>query len=147
MIMYKKTIHYVDFDGNERDETLYFNLTKAEMIKMELRTGGMQELIQRITEAKDSYQVAEVMEDIIARSYGEKSPDGKRFVKNQEIMDAFKATDAYSELFMELVTNAQAASEFVNGIMPADIREKAQEELKRREAEGGNVTVLPTVEQ
>jgi len=140
--MYKKTVHYTDFDGNEREETLYFNLTKAEMVKMELRSGGMQDMIERITEAKDSYKVAEVMEDIIARSYGEKSADGKRFIKNQEIMDAFKATDAYSELFMELVTNADAAAEFVNGIMPADIRERAQEEMKRRENED-NVTALP----
>lgn len=137
--MYKKAITYTDFDGVEKTETFYFNLTKAEMIKMELRSGGMQEMLQRITDAQDSYKVAEVIEDIIARSYGEKSPDGKRFIKNQEIMDAFKATEAYSELFMELMTNATAASDFVNGIIPQEVRDAAQKELDRRNEEAGVV--------
>lgn len=131
--MFKKTIKYTDYDGNERSEDFYFNLTKAEMVKMELRANGMQEMIKRITEAEDSYRVAELVEDIICRSYGEKSVDGKRFVKNQEIMDAFKATDAYSELFMELLQNADAAAEFVNGIMPADLREAAAAEMAKNQ--------------
>lgn len=134
--MYKKTINYTDFDGNQRSEDFYFNLTKAEMVKMELKANGMQAMLKRITESEDSYRVAEVIEDIICRSYGEKSLDGKRFVKSQEIMDAFKATDAYSELFMELMQNADAASEFVNGIMPADLREAAQAEMTKQKAEG-----------
>ncbi len=140
--MYKKAITYTDFDGVEKTETFYFNLTKAEMIKMELRSGGMQEMLQRITDAQDSYKVAEVIEDIIARSYGEKSPDGKRFIKNQEIMDAFKATEAYSELFMELMTNATAASDFVNGIIPQEVRDAAQKELDRRNEEAGVVGAI-----
>ena len=86
--MYKKAITYTDFDGVQKTETFYFNLTKAEMIEMELRAGGMQEMLQRITDAQDSYQVAEVIKDIISRSYGEKTPDGKRFIKNQEIMNS-----------------------------------------------------------
>lgn len=137
--MYKKAITYTDFDGIQKTETFYFNLTKAEMIEMELRTGGMQEMLQRITDAQDSYQVAEVIKDIIARSYGEKTPDGKRFIKNQELMDAFKATEAYSELFMELLTNATAASDFVNGIIPNEVRDAAQKEMERRNAENGVV--------
>lgn len=142
--MYKKTINYTDFEGNQRSETFYFNLTQAEMIKMELKAGGMSEMLQRITEAEDAYRVAEVIEDIITRSYGEKSPDGKRFIKTQELVDSFKATDAYSELFMELMTNADAASAFVNGIMPANLREAAKAELERRNNNGENVTALPT---
>lgn len=134
--MYKKTINYTDFDGNPRSEDFYFNLTKAEMVKMELKANGMQAMLKRITESEDSYRVAEVIEDIICRSYGEKSLDGKRFVKSQEIMDAFKATDAYSELFMELMQNADSASAFVNGIMPADLREAAQAEMAKQQAEG-----------
>ena len=134
--MYKKTINYTDFDGNPRSEDFYFNLTKAEMVKMELKANGMQAMLKRITESEDSYRVAEVIEDIICRSYGEKSLDGKRFVKSQEIMDAFKATDAYSELFMELMQNAESASAFVNGIMPADLREAAQAEMEKQKAEG-----------
>jgi hypothetical protein len=134
--MYKKVINYTDFDGNTRSEAFYFNLTKAEMVKMELQSGGMQEMLQRIADAEDSYRVAEVIEDIICRSYGEKSLDGKRFVKSQEIVDSFKATDAYSELFMELLRDQDAAAAFINGIMPADLREAAEAEMAKGESKG-----------
>lgn len=143
--MYKKTINYTDFDGNARSEVFYFNLTKAEMVKMELRSGGMQEMLQRIADAEDSYRVAEVIEDIICRSYGEKSMDGKRFMKSQEITDAFKSTDAYSELFMELLKDQNAAADFINGIMPADLRDAANAELAKQQESKG-VTELVTSE-
>lgn len=132
--MYKKVINYIDYDGNPRSEAFYFNLTKAEMVKMELRAGGMQEMLQRIIEAEDSYRVAEVVEDIITKAYGEKSADGKRFIKSQEIVDSFKATDAYSELFMMLLRDNEEATAFIRGILPQDLREeiakKDEEEAK-----------------
>lgn len=119
--MLKKTIKYVDFDGNEREETFYFNLTKAEVAEMELSTeGGLAAKIQRIIEAKDNTTIIEMFKDIIARSYGEKSPDGKLFVKNKDVRDAFMQTQAYSDLFMELATSPEAASAFINAILPAD---------------------------
>ncbi len=124
--MLKKTIKYVDFDGQEREETFYFNLTQAEVAEMELSTeGGLSAKIQRIIEAKDNATIIETFKDIIGRSYGEKSPDGKLFVKNKEVRDAFIQTQAYSDLFMELATNAEAAAAFINAILPANLPSKS----------------------
>ena len=117
--MLKKTITYTDYDGNERTEDFYFNLTKAEVAEMEMSyTGGMEKMLRKIVAEKDSKRIVEVFKDLILRSYGEKSADGKRFIKNQELRDAFAQTEAYSELFMELASDAEAAAAFVNGILP-----------------------------
>jgi hypothetical protein len=117
--MLKKTIKYTDFNGNERVEDFYFNLTKAEVAEMELSTeGGLANMINKITSTQDSKKVIEVFKDLILRSYGEKSPDGRRFIKNQELRDAFVQTEAYSELFMELGSNDVEAEKFVTGIIP-----------------------------
>lgn len=117
--MLKKTIEYTDYDGNERTEDFYFNLTKAEITEMELsHDGGLTKLIEKIVAEQDSKRIVEIFKDLILRAYGEKSPDGKRFVKNQELRDAFAQTEAYSDLFMELATDAEAAVAFVNGIIP-----------------------------
>ena len=80
--------------------------------------GGLVEMINRIVAAKDGKQIIAVFKDVILRAYGEKSPDGKRFIKNQELRDAFAQTEAYSDLFMELATDAEAAARFINGIIP-----------------------------
>jgi hypothetical protein len=120
--MIKKTITYTDFNGNERTEDQYFNLTKAEITKMELSIkGGLAEMIKRIVDAQDTPAIIEVFEDLIKRSYGVKTPDGRGFVKRAEDLEAFMATEAYSQLFMELATDADAAAKFVNGIIPADM--------------------------
>lgn len=117
--MLKKTIKYTDYDGNEREETFYFNLSKAEVAEMELSVdGGLVKQIEKIVEEQDGKGIIEMFKDIILRSYGEKSPDGKRFIKSKELRDAFSQTEAYSELFMELATDAEAAAAFVNGIVP-----------------------------
>lgn len=117
--MLKKTIKYTDYNGLERTENFYFNLTKAEVMEMELSTeGGMAETIQAIVDAKDVPAIIKIFKDLILKAYGEKSPDGKRFMKSPEITQAFAETEAYSILFMELATDADAASEFVNGITP-----------------------------
>lgn len=117
--MLKKTITYTDYDGNERTEDFYFNLTKAEVAEMEMSyTGGMEKMLRKIVAEKDSKRIVEIFKDLILRSYGEKSADGKRFIKNQELRDAFAQTEAYSVLFMELATDAEAAAAFVNGILP-----------------------------
>jgi len=124
--MLKKTIKYTDFDGNEREETFYFNLTQAEVTELELSTeGGLSAKIQKIIEAKDNSTIIEMFKDIIGRSYGEKSPDGKLFVKSKEVRDAFMQTQAYSDLFMELATNPDAAAAFVSGIIPANLPSKS----------------------
>ena len=126
--MIKKTITYPDFNGGERTEDFYFHLTKAEITKMEMSVnGGMAERIQRIVSAQDQPAIIEVFEDLIKKSYGVKTPDGRGFVKRKEDLEAFMATEAYSQLFMELATDSDAASKFVNGIIPADLSKQIAE--------------------
>lgn len=117
--MLVKNITYTDYNGDERSETYRFNLTKAEVVEMDLSTeGGMETLLKRITEERDGRELMRIFKDLILKSYGVKSDDGKRFVKNQELRDAFEQTEAYSELFMELLTDADKAADFVNNIFP-----------------------------
>lgn len=121
--MLKKTITYTDYNEVERTEDFYFNLTKAEIMEMELSTtGGLSEMITRIVNAKDAPAIIKIFKELILKAYGEKSADGKRFVKSQEISEAFAQTEAYSILFMELSTDADAAAKFVNAIVPAGDR-------------------------
>ena len=118
--MLKKTITYTDYNQAERTEDFYFNLTKAEVMEMEMSTsGGLAEMIKKIVAAKDAPAIIKVFKDLILKAYGEKSPDGKRFIKSDEITTAFAQTEAYSQLFMELATDPDKAAEFVNGIIPA----------------------------
>lgn len=121
--MLKKTIKYTDYNGTQREEDFYFNLTKAELMEMEMSTsGGLAEMIQNIVKAQDAPAIIKVFKDLVLKAYGEKSLDGKRFMKVDEngtpLSIAFSQTEAYSNLFMELATNTEAASEFVNGIVP-----------------------------
>ena len=122
--MLKKTITYEDYNGTERTEDFYFNLTKAELMEMEMSTsGGLAEMIQNIVQAQDAPAIIKIFKDLVLKAYGEKSPDGKRFMKVNDagvpLSVAFSQTEAYSQLFMELATNADEASKFVNGIVPS----------------------------
>ena len=117
--MLKKEITSTDFNGVTTTETYYFNLTQAEVMEMEMgTTGSFSETLQRIIDARDTASIIKVVKDLILKSYGIKSLDGKRFEKSPEISEAFTQTNAYSVLFMELATDDNAAAEFVNGIMP-----------------------------
>lgn len=119
--MLKKNIKYVDYDGNERTEDFYFNLNKAEVIELQLGTvGGLTKTLEKIVQEKDVSRIIEYFKTLILKAYGEKSADGRRFIKSQELRDAFEQTEAYSELFMELASNAQMAAEFVNGVLPKE---------------------------
>lgn len=132
--MLKKKITYTDYNGVERTEDFYFNLTKAELSEMELETpGGFTAMLERITAAKDIPSLIKIFKDLILRSYGEKSEDGRRFIKSKEIVEAFSQTEAYSELFMELATDAEAAANFINGIVPAEIAKKASKQLENKD--------------
>lgn len=123
--MLVKSITYTDYNGVERTEEHFFNLTKAEIMEMEMSTtGGLAEMIQRIVAAQDTPAIIKIFKDLIIKSYGQKSPDGKRMIKNDVIREEFMQSEAYSQLFMELATDADKAAAFVNGIMPADVQKQ-----------------------
>ena len=130
-----KTITYKDYNGTERTEKFYFNLTVAELSQMQYSIkGGLGEYVQRIAEAQDEPTLIALFKDLILKSYGEKSLDGRRFIKkNGELAAEFAETEAFSILFMELARNTDAAIEFFNGIVP-EVKEEATD----------NVTALPT---
>lgn len=124
--MLKKSITYVDFNGDETTEEFYFHMSKAELVELELSyQGGLTEQLKRILDAEDSKAIISEFKNIILSSYGQRSSDGKRFVKTQALRDEFESTEAYSTLFMELVTDAEKAAEFVQGIIPSDLAEEA----------------------
>ena len=121
--MLKKPITYTDYNGVERTEDFYFNLSKAELMEMELGvTGGMTEMLNKIIAAKDAPSLMKTFKEMIMKSYGIKSDDGKRLIKSEELSIAFTQTEAYSVLFMELITDDKAAADFVNGIIPNEIQ-------------------------
>lgn len=128
--MLKKTITYTDYDGNERKEDFYFNLNKAEIMEMEMSTsGGMAEMLQKIVDSQDAPAIIKAFKELVLKSYGQKSPDGKRFIKNDTLREEFEQTEAYSQIFMELATNAEEAAKFVNGIIPNDVAKELPKNL------------------
>ena len=121
--MLKKIITYTDYNGVGRTEPFYFNLSKAELMEMELGvTGGMTEMLDKIIAAKDAPSLMKTFKEMIMKAYGVKSDDGKRLIKSEELSIAFTQTEAYSVLFMELITDDKAAADFVNGIIPNEIQ-------------------------
>ena len=127
--MIKKTVKYEDYEGNQREETLYFNLNKAEIIEMQ--TVGSLKNFQQIANSQDTAGVVEILKDLIVKSYGEKSADGKRFVKvrdGRRLADNFVETEAYPELFMELATKPEAMEAFVRGIIPQSLLIEAEKQ-------------------
>ena len=124
--MLKETIKYTDYNGVERTEDFWFHLSKAELMEWEMgTTGGLTEMIKRIVDAQDAPAIIKIFKELVLKAYGQKSPDGKRFIKSEELATEFSQTEAYSQLFVELATDADKAAAFVNGIMPSDIAEKA----------------------
>ena len=120
--MLKKTIKYTDYNGVERTEDFYFNLNKAEIMEMQLTTvGGLDAYLKKIISAQDMPTLMRIFKDLVLKSYGVKSDDGRRFIKNDKLREEFEQTEAYSILYMELSTDAEAAAAFVNGIIPADV--------------------------
>lgn len=127
--MFKKTVTYTDYDGVERTESFYFNLSEAEIVEMELGTeGGWRERMQRIIDSKDAPTIMREFKKLIMNSYGIKSDDGRRFIKSDDISRDFVQTEAYNQIFMELVTDAKAAAEFANGIAPSG-KDKSRQDM------------------
>ena len=132
--MIKKTITYTDYNNVERTEDFYFNLTKAEIMEMEMSVeGGFAERLQKIVDSKSAPAIIQTFKELVLKAYGEKSDDGKRFMKSPEIADAFSQNPAYSEIFMELAMDADAAQKFINGIVPSDM---AAEAAKQASSQG-----------
>lgn len=121
--MIKKTIKYTDYNGVERVEDFYFNLSKAEITEMELSIeGGMSKMLEDIVKSNNNKEIVGMFKELILKSYGEKSEDGKRFIKSKELTEGFAQTEAFSELFVELALNEEKAAEFVNGIVPGGLQ-------------------------
>lgn len=138
--MLKESIAYTDFNGEERTEEFYFNLTKAELVELETSMhDGLSEAIKRIVAEDNQENIVKIFKEIILKAYGVKSIDGRRFVKNQEIRDDFAASEPYSVLFMKLATDTEAATAFINGIVPTDLNKTAT-----ANAANGNVTPITT---
>jgi len=125
--MYVKSITWTDWNGTVRTEDFYFNLTRTELTKMELKyEGGLVASVNKLVKSEDNQKILTIFDDIIMTSYGEKSADGKRFVKeNGALAKAFAETGAYDALFTELISVEGAASKFIKGIMPKDINVQA----------------------
>lgn len=120
--MLKREITYEDFDGNQRTEDFYFNLTKAELVRLELsETGSFSEMIKKIIASKDNREIIEQFQKIILMAYGIREEGGRRFIKNQQVREEFEQTNAFSELFIELATNEESAAAFMRGIVPSDL--------------------------
>lgn len=134
--MIKKTIEYTDYEGNERKETFYFNLTKTELLELEVsEAGGFTKMIERIQEARDAKTVLEVLKEIVHKSYGVKSPDGKKFVKSDELSTGFEQTEAYDQLMMDMIENPEKASAFFNGLLPKDLEQQVDKYIKEHKDE------------
>lgn len=136
--MIRWPITYTDFDDNERTEDFYFNLSKSELMEMDFsQTGGMEKMIRSIVEAQDTKGIIEVFKAIILKSYGEKSLDGKQFVKlrnGQKLAEEFQQTAAYDALFMELATDDKKAADFINGVIPKALAKQLAEEQTKNPA-------------
>ena len=136
--MLTKTITYTDYDGNERKEKFYFNISKAEFADLDINTpGGFETLLQTLIDKKDIPGMMKVFKELIMKSYGVKTPDGKRMIKSQELTDEFMQTEAYSELYFELLQDAKAAAAFVRGVMPIDKSKEAEIDAKLAETVEG----------
>lgn len=132
--MLKKTITYEDFNGETVSEDFFFHLSKAELIELELsHQGGLSLALERIVAAEDGKSIIAEFKNIILGSYGQKSLDGRRFIKNSQLREEFESSAAYSTLFMELVTEADSAAEFINGIIPAGMAEEVAKLVENQE--------------
>lgn len=129
--MLKRTITYTDYDGNERTEDFMFNLNKSELTTMQMsHEGGLQQRLKRMIAKQDAPEIMKTFRELIRAAYGEKSDDGRRFIKSDEISTAFEQTEAYNILFMELCTDAKKAGEFIEQILPEDLRNAAADAIK-----------------
>lgn len=128
--MLRRELTYTDFDGNERTEEFFFHLTEAELTELQMSEyGGLEARLRKIVLAKDGVEIMKFFKDIFLKAYGIKSPDGRRFIKNDEVRKEFEETEAYSQLYMELVTDADKMADFIKAVIPANLSAKVDETL------------------
>ena len=131
--MLAKKITYTDYNGVEQTEKFYFNLSKAELVELQIgKNGGYQEYLKRLINSRDQEEIASIFKMFILKSYGIKSDDGKRFIKSEELSKEFEQTEAYSELYCELVTDTNKATEFFNGLMPQALVAQIQSDMQAK---------------
>lgn len=131
--MFKDKVTYTDYNGVEREEEFFFNLNEAELFEMQNSVrGGLTEKVKKIMETKNTPEIIKLFKEIMQMSYGVKSDDGRRFIKNKEVLDEFTQTEAYSKIYMKLATDSDYAAKFINEIIPKEISDRAN-----------GVTVLP----
>lgn len=135
--MIKKSIPYTDYDGNQRTDECYFNLNKAELAEMEVsESGGFDKFLEKVVESQDTKKIYAIFKEIILMSYGEKTHDGKHFLKKKTIdgevirlRDEFEQTEAFSELIMEMLSNEDAAANFVTGVLPKELADEVAKQI------------------
>lgn len=143
--MIAKNVIYTDFEGTSRNESFYFNLTEAELFELQIGTpGGIVNYLKKIAERQNGVAMMKFAKDFILKSYGEKTPDGRGFMKNEDIRANFEATNAFSSLFVKFVTDADWAVEFLLGVIPSDIAAKAREEMAKKAESSQSIEVLKT---
>ncbi len=149
--MYIKKVTYTDYDGVERTETCMFNLTKAELSQMQMeQAGGLDARLTRMLEMQDAPSIMKTIKELLHRSYGEKSPDGRRFIKVDpatgiHLADEFEQTEAYSQIYMELCTNAEMTADFIANVVPKDVAEAAKLYAKEHADDLPNVASMPAI--
>lgn len=146
--MLKREIKYEDFNGNQTSDVFYFNISKSELVELEVEyEQGFAQMLQDIIDAKDNKELVAKFKQIILMAYGEKSPDGKSFIKSEELRNAFSQTAAYQELFMELASDDDAAVAFLSGVLPRDIVKQMNEEQAKKSVEDTkDISALPVPE-
>ena len=133
--MIKKTVTYKDYNGTERTETFYFHFTEAELLDMEMSVeGGFAERVKRIVDAKSQTELLQVIKKFVLDAHGVKSDDGRLHIKNEQTRAEFVQCPAYSKIFMELLTDDKAASEFTNGVVPDDMKEQLAAIITKKNA-------------
>lgn len=137
--MLKKTVTYTDYNDNTRTEDFYFNLTKAELTEMNLSTaGGLEQMIRDIITAQDTPKIIAIFKELLLKSYGVKSADGRRFIKSKELSTEFSQTEAFPIIYMELLTDEGSAEKFMTGILPSDMQGTMQNALGESNAKDNN---------
>lgn len=144
--MIKKTVNYEDFNGEKVTEDCYFNLSKAELLEMNFeKAGGLDNYAKSIINARDVATMMAIYKELLLKAYGVKTPDGKHFMKNEQIRMEFECSPAYSEIYTELISDEKAAAEFFNGVIPKDLADDPQIK-KIINKEGTNVQIKQQVD-